>query len=62
MSLHVLQKLYFTSCACWCLFAADATILSQLIYLAANHDRRITHVESLVAYHVGTNILVEVSA
>lgn len=41
--------------------AADPETVSQLIFLAANHDKRVTHVESLVAYHVGTNVIVEVN-
>lgn len=38
---------------------ADSKTISQLIFIAANHDARVTHVESLVAYHVGTNVIVE---
>ena len=40
--------------------AADPATLSQLVYIAANHDSRITHVDTVRAYHLGTNLLVEV--
>lgn len=41
--------------------AADADKISELIFIAANHDPRVLHIESLVAYyHVGTNVIAEV--
>jgi divalent metal cation (Fe/Co/Zn/Cd) transporter len=39
---------------------ADPAMLSVLTYIAAHHDSRITHVDTVRAYYSGANIIAEV--